>query len=691
MSSSMLSRIHQIIPRGNNSTMMRTLTTVAMPMGFRLRKWPAAAYSKNYLADTTYTSKQQHDINKTNTLSSQKAMATNIRLINTTTSSTFGSSKYIRRSRSINNISSMEIPKPTHPTMMSMLTSTTSSLSTSSHHGDALLSNNLSSFHNASSCSFYSTVAKQRDSSSITTTRRQHTTNRAIGTPMLISKSSSSQGSTLSTKANLVQQPKLTSTNQFLGNGSSPTSIMSATPTTTTIRPKTNDTSMDDEYGDMSSNGETYTYPSPYHLESFGTFGHAGNTSTTQLPRGVLNPAFINYNTYGTLNAARDNVLVICHALTGNSSLEAWWGELLGSGKAFDTDQYFIVCCNILGSCYGSAGPSSKRPGFDDEEEGVVGVGTDRKIPRDKDGQAIYGLDFPDVSVRDTVRLQLLLLKHELKINSIKCVIGGSFGGMQTMEYCVMAGATRPVGGNGGSNGSGGMRATNIGGSMMGGDKNGIAYGIGEFVTKRNGRIEPFVRSAVPIACGAEHTAWQIGISETQRQAIYADPKWNNGRCDPHDPPNSGLNVARQVAMISYRTPLGYQQKFGRALTDESGPSYGSKAPWQVKSYLEYQGKKFLDRFDPVTYVKLTEQMDSHDVGRGRGSIEQVLSHVEIPVCVFGIDSDVLYPLREQEEMVQCMPNAELKIIHSDAGHDGFLLEQDQVSAHIKSFLYSHD
>ncbi|KAL9183185.1 hypothetical protein ACHAXT_004972 [Thalassiosira profunda] len=441
-----------------------------------------------------------------------------------------------------------------------------------------------------------------------------------------------------------------------------------------------NDTAMDDEYGDMSAAGETYTHPTPYKLESYGTFGHIGPISTTQLPRGMLAPAFVNYNTYGELNAERDNVLVICHALTGNASLEAWWGELLGPGKAFDTDQYFIVCCNILGSCYGSAGPSSDRPGWDGKGEDEVPP----NIPRDKSGNLIYGMDFPDVSVRDTVRLQLLLLKNELGINSIKCVIGGSFGGMQAMEYCVMAGATRPVKGAA-VNGTNGMGI---------GEKNsgaGVAYGIGEFVTKRNGRIEPFVRSAVPIACGAAHTAWQIGISETQRQAIYADPKWLGGRYDPYDPPSSGLSVARQVAMVSYRTPLGYHQKFGRALTDESGPSYGSKAPWQVKSYLEYQGRKFLDRFDPVTYVKLTEQMDSHDVGRGRGSIEEALSHVEIPVCVLGIDSDVLYPLREQEEMVRSMPNAELKIIHSDAGHDGFLLEQDQVAAHIKSFLYSHD
>jgi len=496
--------------------------------------------------------------------------------------------------------------------------------------------------------------------------------------------------------------------------------------TTTTTPPQTKSTEgshddkgeMDDEYGAMTSAGKSYTYPSPYYLESFGMFGHypsiagaddsslssnddsstttattisaATNSSTHStviktLPRGILNPAFIKYNTYGTLNAARDNVIVVCHALTGNASLEAWWGDLLGPGKAFDTDQYFVVCCNILGSCYGSAGPESLRPGYD-ENNSESHRNISSKIPKNKHNQPIYGIDFPDVSVRDTVRLQLLLLKNELKINSVKCVIGGSFGGMQCVEYCVMAGATRPVGGSLDSDagGVGSKKADAVGMS-------GVPYGIGEFTTKRNGRIEPFVRSAVPIACGAAHTAWQIGISETQRQAIYADPKWKNGRIDPHDPPHSGLSVARQVAMVSYRTPLGYHQKFGRALTDESMPSYGSRAPWQVKSYLEYQGKKFLDRFDPVTYVKLTEQMDSHDVGRGRGTIEQVLSHVEIPVCILGIDSDVLYPLREQEELARCMPHAELKIIHSDAGHDGFLLEQDQVAAHIKSFLYSHE
>jgi homoserine O-acetyltransferase/O-succinyltransferase len=156
--------------------------------------------------------------------------------------------------------------------------------------------------------------------------------------------------------------------------------------------------------------------------------------------------------------------------------------------------------------------------------------------------------------------------------------------------------------------------------------------------------------------------------------------------------------VARQMGMISYRTPHGYHSKFGRQLqptNDDTAPPpplYGSKTPWQVKSYLEYQGVKFIDRFDPITYVKLTEQMDSHDVSRNRGSsIADVLQGVEIPVRVLGIDSDVLYPLSEQEEMAELLSNADLQIIHSHAGHDGFLLEQDQVAKHIHNFLDQHE
>jgi len=308
--------------------------------------------------------------------------------------------------------------------------------------------------------------------------------------------------------------------------------------------------------------------------------------------------------------------------------LHSWWGGLLGDGLAFDTSKYFIVCANILGSCYGSTSPTSPNPAHPDKKA--------------------YFTSFPDITVRDTVRLQLQMLQKDLKIKSVKSVIGGSFGGMQTLEYNLLAGSENS-----------------------------------EFLTEDG---KPFIRSAIPIACGAVHTAWQIAISETQRQAIYADPKWNNGDVDPNDQPVTGLAVARQIGMVTYRTPLGYEQKFGRAV-QKGSVEIGTKAVWQVKSYLEYQGEKFLSRFDPITYLKLTEQMDTHDVGRGRGGKEKALSTVKIPNLILGIDSDVLYPITEQEELEELLPNSELKAIRSDAGHDGFLLEQDQVGKHIIDFL----
>jgi homoserine O-acetyltransferase len=310
--------------------------------------------------------------------------------------------------------------------------------------------------------------------------------------------------------------------------------------------------------------------------------------------------------------------------------LHIWWGDLLGPNRAFDTNKYFIVCCNILGSCYGSTCPISINPATNKP----------------------YGIDFPDVSVKDTVRIQLLMLQNHLQVNSIKCVIGGSFGGMQAVEFAVQAGSKRD-----------------------------------DSFTDVNGN--PFLRTFIPIACGAQHTAWQIAISEVQRQAIYKDPNWKAGN---HMQARDGLEIARQLGMISYRTPKGYVEKFGRNKQHEDSPEYGSNAAWNVKSYLVYQGVKFLQRFDPVTYVKMTEQMDSHDVARGRsGTIDSILAEVEIPGMVLGIDSDVLYPLSEQESMAKSLQNGCLKVIHSDDGHDGFLLEQEQVGNHIINFLSQHE
>ncbi|GMH70872.1 hypothetical protein TrLO_g3490 [Triparma laevis f. longispina] len=357
---------------------------------------------------------------------------------------------------------------------------------------------------------------------------------------------------------------------------------------------------MADEYGAMSSNGLTYEHEGPLTLESGEILPHAQ----------------LRYNTYGTLNSTSSNVLLINHALTGNSDLASWWGDMLGSGKSFDTDKYFIVSANILGSCYGSTSPTSVNP-----ETGEV-----------------YGREFPSVSIRDTVKLQGELLES-LGVKSLKSVIGGSFGGMQTLEYL--------------------------------------------FTGQENG---PPTRSSIPIACGSHHTGWQIGISELQRQAIYADPNWKHNPMEA----KKGLEVARMIGMISYRTPHAYEEKFGRAVTSESKP-YGSDAEWNVKSYLEYQGSKFLTRFDPITYVKLTEQMDSHDLARGRGEMEEVLGRVEVKTMVVGIESDVLYPVEEQRRLSEGISGSELVIVKSDAGHDGFLLEQEEVSKNVTRFLNSFE
>lgn len=233
----------------------------------------------------------------------------------------------------------------------------------------------------------------------------------------------------------------------------------------------------------------------------------------------------------------------------------------------------------------------------------------------------------------DTVSLHLRMVKEALGARSVACVVGGSLGGMQALEWALLGGAA-------------------------------------------------FVRSAVVIACGARHTAWQIGISETQRQAIYADPLWRGGEFDHSCPPVQGLAVARQIAMFSYRTPHGFDNKFGR--------TQGEDGRFEVRRYLEYQGQKFLSRFDALTYVRLTEKMDTHDVGRGRGGMEVALKGLKVPVLVLGIDSDVLYPLHEQEEMARLIPKGELRVVRSREGHDGFLLEQEQVGGAMKEFLKEH-
>eukprot|EP00051_Salpingoeca_urceolata_P020653 m.312439 g.312439 ORF g.312439 m.312439 type:complete len:515 (+) comp19658_c4_seq4:456-2000(+) len=356
------------------------------------------------------------------------------------------------------------------------------------------------------------------------------------------------------------------------------------------------DATMDDEYGAMQAEGEQHVFLS-HQLES--------GRELTMVP--------VQYKTFGQLNAAGDNGLVVCHALTGNASLDSWWGPLLGPGKLFDTDKYFVVCANILGSCYGTCGPRT------------IDVTTGKP----------YSGDFPIVTVRDTVALHARLVKEVLGVTRVVSVIGGSLGGMQAIEWALM---------------------------------------------------EPeLVQSVVPIACGAAHSAWQIAVSEPQRQAIYADPNWKGGFYDPSQPPASGLAVARQMAMVTYRTFGAYQQRFGRQRqTDQD--------TFKVESYLHHQGRKFVKRFDAVSYVRLTQQLDSHDVGRGRGGVEAALSKLKARALVVGVDSDVLYPVEEQQLLHRLTGASEqdFVVLKSDNGHDGFLLEPEQLSAAVSSFFQRH-
>ena len=320
----------------------------------------------------------------------------------------------------------------------------------------------------------------------------------------------------------------------------------------------------------------------------------------------------VAYRTWGTLNDAADNAVLVCHALTGDTDVADWWDGLLGPGRALDPTEDFVVCLNVPGSPYGSVSPVTMNP----------------------DTGAPYGPDFPAFTTRDTVRLHRRVLE-QLSVRRVDCAIGGSMGGMHVLEWA--------------------------------------------FETTDDGA--PFVQALVPIAVGGRHTAWQIGWSEAQRQAIYADPKWQGGHYSPDDPPAQGLATARMMAMVSYRSKPSFDGRFGRdVMVEQDG------TPYAVESYLRHHGDKLVDRFDANCYVALTQQMDTHDVARGRGDYEAVLSSIEQPTLVVGIDSDVLYPLPEQRELAGHLPRATLEVLSAPHGHDSFLIELDALNDLVASW-----
>jgi homoserine O-acetyltransferase/O-succinyltransferase len=325
------------------------------------------------------------------------------------------------------------------------------------------------------------------------------------------------------------------------------------------------------------------------------------------LENGSTLPALeISYHTYGTLNERGDNVVWVCHALSANSDAADWWNGLIGEGKLFDPREYFIVCANMLGSCYGATNANSINP-------------TTGKR---------YAADFPLITVRDVVNSHRILQKH-LKVNKIHIAIGGSMGGQQALEWAI---------------------------------------------------IDPALfENIVVIAAGAKLNAWSRGWNAAQRMALEAD-----GTLFEHSPfaGKKGLEAARAMGMMCYRTYEAYNEL---QKDEDSGMEN-----FKVDSYLRYQGLKLFKRFTALSYLSITKTMDSHNVGRNRGGIEKALAQILAKTLIVGIESDILFPINEQIELARYIPNAELEIIESDFGHDGFLIENEQITKIIKRFLQPH-
>ena len=345
---------------------------------------------------------------------------------------------------------------------------------------------------------------------------------------------------------------------------------------------------------------------------------------------GALGPITIAYETYGDLNLNKDNVVLILHALSGDShaagyydeddAKPGWWDIMIGSGKGIDTDKYFVVCSNVLGGCMGSTGPSSINP---------------------ETGRA-YGLGFPVLTIGDMVKTQKALMDY-LGIKKILSVIGGSIGGLQALEWCV--------------------------------------------------RYPGMVISAIPLATTMKHSALAIAFNEVARQSIMSDPNWNKGDYYQGKKPDLGLAVARMIGHITYLSDEAMRHKFGRKLQSRSDFSFNFDADFEVESYLRHQGTKFVDRFDANSFLYITKAADYFDlaVQHNSGSSVQAFSAALAVFLVVSFTSDWLYPTYQSKAMVKAMKKNGLDVsfceIEAEWGHDAFLLPNDRLTALLKSFL----
>jgi homoserine O-acetyltransferase len=340
------------------------------------------------------------------------------------------------------------------------------------------------------------------------------------------------------------------------------------------------------QYADFTMTQEVYHSIEPLLLES-----------------GEVLPNFdLAYTTYGQINEKESNVIWVIHALTGDSNAAEWWNGLIGQNKFFDPTDHFVICANLLGSCYGSTNPFSENP--------------TTKTP--------YFYDFPQVTTRD-LAASLEKLRIHLGIKKIQTLIGGSLGGQIALEWSVTLGQK--------------------------------------------------LENAVILASTAKTSPWVIGFNETQRMAIESDCSW--GEC--HEQAGAkGLETARAIAMLTYRHPADLQRKQSEKEEKLDG--------FRAASYLRYQGQKLAKRFNALSYWTLSKAMDSHDLGRGRGSLESVLASIEAKVLTIGVDSDLLFLPGEAQLISQKVKRGTYKEIHSTAGHDAFLIEFEQLTYFLKSF-----
>jgi homoserine O-acetyltransferase len=332
-----------------------------------------------------------------------------------------------------------------------------------------------------------------------------------------------------------------------------------------------------------------FNYPKPFTLENGA----------------VLPELQIVYHTYGRINAEGNNVVWVCHALTANSDCADWWRGLVGPGCLINPNEYFIVCANILGSCYGTTGPTSINPATEQP----------------------YYSDFPTVTIRDMVKAHIVL-REALGIEKIALLMGGSMGGYQVLEWCMM---------------------------------------------------EPErIDKQFLIATSPSESAWGVAVHTAQRLAIEADSTWRDHQTRAGA---NGLKAARAIGMLTYRN-------YGIFQDTQTDPDPEKIDNFKASSYIQYQGDKLVKRFNAFSYWLLTKSMDSHHLARGRGGdLIKTLHTIQQPTLIIGIDSDILCPLAEQRFMAEHIPNASLIEIGSTYGHDGFIIEAKQITEHLKKWL----